>query len=148
MRGSYRLCGSMKGERAHYDSFRAPSRGRLLGELPHNDGTDQPGSGQETMKPPAAEVPGNVPDAENPGGLARRKRNIEAIERMVKAVAEPLDEGFLARPAIEEAQRLVARGQRPVNLILAVGKKTCRDAVGVGEHAQGFDVDSDLVSAR
>src|SRR5438309_8975469 len=99
------------------------------------------------MKRPAAEVPGNVPDAEDPGWLARRERNIEVIERMVKALAERLDEGFLARPAIEEAQRLVARGERAVNLILAAGKETCRDVVGVGEHAYGFDVDSDLVSA-
>jgi hypothetical protein len=67
---------------------------------------------------------------------------------MRKAFPERLDEGFLACPAIEEAQRPVARIEAEVGLVLAAGKETRRDFVRVAKRAHGFDVDSDLASGR
>ena len=102
----------------------------------------------KALHAPATAVAGRALDAEDPGRLTRRERNIEAIERMAKAVSERLDECFLARPAIEESQRLVARVEGQVSLVLAAGKKACRDVIGVADHAHHLDVDSDLATAR
>jgi hypothetical protein len=52
----------------------------------------------------------------------------------------------LARPAIKESQRLVARVEGQISLVLAAGKKACRYVVGVGDRTDRFDVDSDLAS--
>src|SRR6267143_3179555 len=67
---------------------------------------------------------------------------------MRKTLSQSFDEGFLARPAIEEAQRPVARIEAEVGLVLAAGKETRRDFVRVAKRAHGFDVDSDLASGR
>ena len=40
----------------------------------------------------------------------------------------------------------VARVEGEVCLVLAARKKACRDVVGVADHTDGFDVDSDLAS--
>src|SRR2546426_7319281 len=67
---------------------------------------------------------------------------------MRKTLPERLDEGFLARPAIEEAQRPVARIEAEVGLVLAAGKEARRDFVRVAKRSNGFDVDADLASGR
>ena len=64
----------------------------------------------------------------------------------MKPVANRLDEGFLACPAIEKAQRPVASVEGAVRLVLAAGKKACRDVVGVTDHTNGLDIDPDLAS--
>src|SRR5205807_7540133 len=55
----------------------------------------------------------NLPGAseQDPGGLTRRERNVEALERPVKPVAERLDEGLLACPATENPGGLSRRSR-------------------------------------
>ena len=113
----------------------------------NNDGADQSGSRREAMERPAALLPGRALDPDDPGGFPRRERNVEAIERMGKAVAKRLDERFFPRPAIEESQRLVPGVEGKVSLVLVAGERTCRDIIGVGDRANDFDVDPDLASA-
>src|SRR5712692_2408837 len=110
----------------------------------NNYSADQSGAGREAMERPAAVLSGRTLDADDPGWFPRRERNVEAIERMGKALAERLDERFLARPAIEEAERPVARIEGEVRLVLAARKKTRRNVVRVADDANGFDVDPDL----
>src|SRR5258708_14942680 len=115
---------------------------QLVGELPPGNGTDQSGSGQEAMKRPAAVFPGRAFDADDSRRLIGRERDVEAIQWMVKAVTERLDKGFLARPALKESQRLVARVEGEVRLIFAAGKKTWFDVVGLAGHTNRFSVPS------
>src|SRR6267143_1697020 len=106
------------------------------------------GSRGETFHAPTAVVPGRALDAKDLRRLAGRERDIETVERMIKAVTKRLDEGFLARPAVEKSQRPVARIERKVTLVLATGEKACRDVVGVADDANGFNVDADFASGR
>src|SRR6266850_8592986 len=114
----------------------------------NDDRRYQAGSRGKTLQAPATVISRCVLDAEDPGRFTRRERNVEALERMVKAVAERLDEGFLAGPAIEKSQRLVARVEGPVSLILAAGEKACCDVIGIADDTNGFNVDSDFASGR
>jgi len=66
----------------------------------------------------------------------------------MQAVAERLDEGLLARPAMEEPQRPVARVEREVRLVLAAGEESRRDPVRVAQFTDSLHVDADLAAAR
>src|SRR6267143_2824904 len=70
---------------------------------------DEAGSRGKTHHAPAAAVSRRPLDAEQLCRLPRRQRHIEAIERMVHAVAERLDERFLARPTLKEPECPLAR---------------------------------------
>src|ERR1700716_3515785 len=85
-------------------------------------------------------------DAENIRRLAGFERNIEAIQWIINAVTKRLDEGFLARPAIEKTQRPVASVEGAIRLVLAAGKKAGCDVVSVADHTNGLDIDPDLAS--
>src|SRR6266566_9877120 len=93
-----------------------------------DDRTDESGSGHEAFDLPAT-------DARDLRTFVRRKRNIERMERMMEAVADCLDERFLARPAIEEPARLIERIERRVHLVFRCGEKTRRDIAGIGKPA-------------
>src|SRR6266850_2133673 len=114
----------------------------------NDDRRYQAGSRRKTLQVPATVISGRVLDAEDPGRFTRGERNVEALERMVKPVAERLDEGFLACPAIEKSQRLVARVEGQVSLVLVAGEKARCDVVGIADDANGFNVDSDFASGR
>src|SRR5207248_287059 len=63
---------------------------------------------------------------------------------LVHAVAERLDERFLASPALKESQRPVARVERLVPGVLAARKAAGGQIVGIGNRPDGFDVDAEL----
>src|SRR5256885_12927541 len=93
----------------------------LLGQC-----SDKPGGGRKARHAPAAVLAGCVRDAEDARGLTGGKRHREAIEGVRKPFAQRLDERFLARPALEEAERPLARIERAVRLVLHAGKKARR----------------------
>ena len=95
---------------------------------------------------PAARVPGFVLHTKNSCRHTRRQRYIEAIQRIAKAITNSFDEGLLARPAIEESLRPLAPIEGEVSLVLTSGKVACRDVVGIGNRADGFDVDANLTA--
>src|SRR6266550_3990640 len=72
----------------------------------------------------------------------RGQRYVEAIERMEQAVAQRLDERFLASPALEESQRPLARLERPVRGVFARRKPPGGDVVRIGERAHRLHVDA------
>src|SRR5688572_28331434 len=78
---------------------------------------------------------------------ARRARQIELLDGHGKAVAEGLGESFLARPALEESQRPVVRGESRIRRVLAARKKSCCDVVGFANGAHRFDIDSHIAFA-
>src|SRR5204863_9247421 len=75
----------------------------------HHDGRHEARGRDEAPHAPATTVTGCAPNAEDRCGYGRTERHIEAIERIGEAVAERLEEGFLARPALEEAPRPITR---------------------------------------
>src|SRR5207302_9185783 len=103
-----------------------------------DDRRHESGSRGKTVQTPAAVVPGLALDAEDLGRLAGREGDVEAIERMVETVANRLNEGFLARPAIAKPQRPVAPVDRNVRLVLAAGEEARPHVVGAGEHTDGL----------
>src|SRR2546422_11565167 len=109
---------SVAPRRSHGDWRPQQGRGetRVRSTALLHDGRHESRGWGETHQAPAAVVPRGVLDAQDLRGLTRRERNIEVIERMGEAVAERLDEGFLARPTIKEAEQLVARGEGLVGL--------------------------------
>ena len=100
------------------------------------------------MEQPAAGIAEHVPDAQDPGRLTGRERDIECIERTVQPVSQRLDKGLLARPAIEESLRPLAKIERPVRVMLTGGKKPGRDVSGVVHRPHGFQVDADIARDR
>jgi hypothetical protein len=62
---------------------------------------------------------------------------------MVHAFAERLDEGLLARPAIEEPDQPVAPIETQVGLVLAAREKVRRDVVGIAD-----SIDAGRTSSR
>src|SRR5207249_1754777 len=97
----------------------------------------------KTVQPPAGAVPRRVLDPQHLRRLPRRERHIEAIEGHREAVAQRFDEGFLARPAVEESQRPVAWLEAPIRRVLVAREIACGDVVGVADLPDGFDVDAD-----
>src|SRR5439155_20903485 len=96
---------------------------------------------------PAGVGPGCVLDAQDLRRSPRSERHVEAIERHREAIAERLDEGFLAGPAVEESQRPVAWLEAAIRRVLEAREIACGDVVGVADLPDGFDVDADRVSA-
>jgi hypothetical protein len=76
------------------------------------------------------------------------QRDVEPVETKSKAFAERLDERFLARPAIEESERVLGRVQAEVSLAFFFGEKTLRYAVRIRERMDRLDIDADLASPR
>src|SRR5258705_454953 len=74
------------------------------------------------------------------GRLAGGERDLAAIQVMPQPLPERLEEGFLARPAVEEAPRPLAPRQAHVGAALVAREQPHRDVVGVGERADLFDV--------
>src|SRR5436309_15780585 len=91
---------------------------------------------------------GTAAEAQDPRRLAGGERYIEALERVRKSLANRLDESLLARPAVEESERPVARGKGKLGFVLPQGKAARGDLVGIRQLAYGFAIDADLALAR
>src|SRR5207237_2589390 len=100
-----------------------------------------------TVQPPAGVLPGRALDAQDLRRLPGREGYVEAIERHREPVAERLDDGFLAGPAVEESQRSVARLEAVIRHVLDAREIASGDVVGVADFPDGFDIDADRVSA-
>src|SRR5882757_1089951 len=95
-----------------------------------DDSTHETGGRRKTHHAPTAQHARLVADSQQPRCLARRQRDVEAIQRIPKAVALRLDKGLLARPAVEEPQRPLAWLERAIGRVLAAREMACGDGVG------------------
>src|SRR6266576_1119253 len=115
--------------------------------VPCDDRTPATGGRRKTHHAPTAQLARLVADSQQPRCLPRRQRDVEAIQRIPKAVALRFDKGLLARPAVEESQRSVAWLEAAIRRVLEAREIACGDVVGVAGLPDGFDVDADRVSA-
>src|SRR6266576_5445797 len=115
--------------------------------VPCHDSPHEAWGRRKTHHAPTAQLARLVADSQQPRCLARRQRDVEAIQRIPKAVALRLDKGLLAGPAVEESQRPVAWLEATIRRVLEAREIACGDVVGVADLPDGFDVDADRVSA-
>src|SRR5262245_20734911 len=81
----------------------------------------------QVVEPPARQRIGIVVDCQQGGRSARFQRNRESIQRVGEPLAESLDIGLLAGPAIEEGFGLRFGGERTKRLDLPPGEEAFGD---------------------
>src|SRR6267142_2398583 len=121
------------------DTRRSPSVFRC-------QGSDETRRRAKASQAPADPIARHVAQAQKFRRLAWGQRHLDVVERHGQAVANGLDDGFLARPAIEESEWPVARFERCVDLALAPGKCPRRDIVGLAQRTDRLDVDADFAA--
>src|SRR6185436_21014509 len=99
--------GSVRRRAARKMSLRSPGAPVVT----ENDRPGEPGAGVEGLQRPAAVVSSAIAHAQDPGRLPGDEGHVEGAQRIAEPVAERLDEGFLARPAIEESDGPLERIQ-------------------------------------
>src|SRR3954465_5614357 len=128
----------------HSTNFPARLRGARRRRTPlsrDDDRRDETWRWRESLHAPATMLAGAPPKAHDPRRLAGGERDIEALERVPKPIANRLDESLLARPAVEESERPVACGKGEIGFVLPRGKAARGGLVGIRQLANGFDID-------
>src|SRR3989442_5120964 len=103
-----------------------------------DDSPHETGGRRKTQHAPTAQLARLVADSQQPRCLPRRQRDVEAIQRIPKAVALRFDKGLLARPAVEESQRPVAWLEAALRRVLEAREIACGHVFGIPDLPNGF----------